>query len=190
MPRHHRQPRLARAKAAAGIVFRPNHWRATAIAALELGPEFDAVGVLQIFKGNFSLGQAQFFALIEADRPAQADQQRDIGARARIRQAPTGDMAHGVVVGIRPAGPSIRRHRIHPRKGFHQKIRRQPLGLQHLEGVAHLHLIPTRGIFGHNFEPALRVAHLAHRSRAKGVQHGAEFLKKLQIFRLVFVKQM
>ena len=73
---HHRQPGLDLAEAAVRHVRVPRDRRAAAVAALELGPETLAVGVLQFLEGDIGLGQAQLLALIQTGRAAQRQQQR------------------------------------------------------------------------------------------------------------------
>ena len=73
----HRQPRLARDEAGIrAVAVVPRHRRAAAVAALELRPERDAVGILQLLERQLGFGQAEFLALIEADRAAQRSEQR------------------------------------------------------------------------------------------------------------------
>ena len=181
-----RQPGLrGTAEAAKAIVRLPDHRGAAAIAALEFGPEFDAVGVLKLVKGNVRLGQAQFLALIQADRPAQAQKQRGVGACGGVRQTPARDVAHRVMVGIGPAGPGIGGRRVQPGEGLFQPLRCRPLWLQQLERVAHLHLVAAAGVFRHDLKPALGIAHLAHRRGPVRLQLGAESAQEFKVFRLV-----
>ena len=70
-----RQPRLAGVKPACAPLV-PRHRRAAAVAALEVGPEGHAVRILQRFVGHVGLAQAQFLALVQADRTAQRTHQR------------------------------------------------------------------------------------------------------------------
>ena len=66
-----RQPRLPFTKAAVLIAVFPNHRRATAIAALKLWPELNAIRVLQVLETNIRLWQSQFLTLINTHRTAQ-----------------------------------------------------------------------------------------------------------------------
>src|SRR5919206_2463428 len=59
-----------------GRICLPRHWRAGAIAAAELRPECDAVGVSQVIEGELGLRKAQLLALIDAGAAGQAEQQR------------------------------------------------------------------------------------------------------------------
>ena len=141
---------FAGAKAAIAVIGIPDHRGAAAVAALEFRPELNAVGVLQVFEGNVRLGQTKLFALIQADRPTQAHQQRRIGLCGIVREVPAGCMAYGVMGGIGPARPRIGCGLCHAGKGGFQQARRQARGLQHLERVTHLHLVAARCVFGHD----------------------------------------
>ncbi len=109
----HRQPGPAFAEAAIRLVRVPDHRRAAPVAALEVRPELDAIGILQILESQLGLRQGQFFALIDADRAAQRHQE----AREEFRMgivigdilAPARDMANDIMVGKGPAGPAFRR---------------------------------------------------------------------------------
>ena len=90
----------------------PDHRRAAAVAALELRPELDAVGIDQILEGELGLGQAQLLALVEADRAAHRQQQRAGEPREGLLLAvrgPAADVADDVVVGEGEADPAVGR---------------------------------------------------------------------------------
>ena len=76
---------------------------AAAVAALELGSEFNAARALRVFKGDIGLGQVQAPALIDAGRATQPHQRRPIGTQGRVGQRPAGRMAHRVMVEKGPA---------------------------------------------------------------------------------------
>ena len=99
-------------KPAFGSAALPDHRRAAAVAALEVRPEADAVGIAQILEGELGLRQAR------APRPGRgrpsraARQQRRSRTCATASVSPPGlrparDMAHHVVVGEGPAGPAV-----------------------------------------------------------------------------------
>jgi hypothetical protein len=90
----------------------PHHRRAAAVAALELGPELDAVGIGQVLEGEFGLGEAEFLALIDADRTAHGEQQFGGKAGKGILLAvrgPAADVPHDIVVGEGKADPAFGR---------------------------------------------------------------------------------
>jgi uncharacterized protein (UPF0548 family) len=82
MLHRHRQPGLGVGKAAVLVVEIHGIGVRQPSRPLKFGPEADAVGVLQVLEGHIGLGQAQLLALVEADRAAQAHQQRGVKPRA------------------------------------------------------------------------------------------------------------
>src|SRR5260370_9389879 len=80
------QPGFGVAKPGIRQVRRPWHRRPAAVPPLEIGPELDAVRVLQIFEWNFGLRQPQFFSLINAGASSQRQQdtQQQLGQGAII----------------------------------------------------------------------------------------------------------
>src|SRR5258708_19359050 len=80
------QPGFGVAKPGIRQVRRPWHRRPAAVPPLEIGPELDAVRVLQIFEWNFGLRQPQFFSLINAGASShpQQDTQQHLGQGAII----------------------------------------------------------------------------------------------------------
>src|SRR5690606_36177254 len=69
-----RQPGAGIRKTTMAFLMMPNHWRTTSVPAFELRPEGDAVWIDQILVLQFRFGQAQFFALIDADAATQGQQ--------------------------------------------------------------------------------------------------------------------
>ena len=59
------------------LLRRPGHRRAAPVASLEFRPKCDAVGILQLFKGNVGLGQPELLALVNANAAAQRKEQSD-----------------------------------------------------------------------------------------------------------------
>src|SRR5258708_39793322 len=80
------QPGFGVAKPGIRQVRRPRHRRPAAVPPLEIGPELDAVRVLQILEWNFGLRQAQFFSLINAGASSQRQQdtQKQLGQGTTI----------------------------------------------------------------------------------------------------------
>jgi hypothetical protein len=70
-----RQPQFATGKACTDCICMPRERRAAAIASLVQGPVRLAERILQVSELDFTLRQAQFFALIEEDRAAQCGEQ-------------------------------------------------------------------------------------------------------------------
>ena len=130
----------------------PHHRRAAAVAALELRPELDAVGILQILEGELRFGQAQFLALIEADRAAQrirsADERPSASAtRSASPVGPARGVAHRRRGWRRPSRPSRRRAAARRLPTTSRDVaRRQRIGRQEVEGVAHVHLVAAGGV--------------------------------------------
>src|SRR5690606_27024158 len=107
-----RQPRLAGRKAAQRVGMLPNHRRAATVPSLETRPKAYAVRIAQVLEGEVRLLQPQFLALIEADRTTQAGQKRDgelcDGCRVVALSRPARDVADHIVIGERPANPTVR----------------------------------------------------------------------------------
>ena len=106
----HRQPGLGGGEAGLRRLGLPRHRGAAAVAALEVRPEIDAVGVLQLLVRHLGLGQAQLLALVQEGGAAQRGQQRDQQARqprVGLGAAPAGRHALDVVVGEGPGRPAI-----------------------------------------------------------------------------------
>ncbi|EGE59994.1 hypothetical protein RHECNPAF_1760086 [Rhizobium etli CNPAF512] len=191
----HRQPGLDRRKAALGDVAVPDHRRAAAVTAFKLRPELDAIGILQILIGEIGFGQRQFLALIEADGTAQRHQQRGIelgeGVVIGDQSAPAADMTHDVVIGEGPAGPAIGGRGFEILHHLLDALRRQRIGRQELEGVAHVHLVVAGGVFADDFEAALAVTYLADGGDCREfLKNGAEALQEGEILRPVLVVDM
>jgi hypothetical protein len=158
---------LASEKAAVLVVGNPRDRRAAPIAALVVGPEADAVGVLQVLVGDIGLGQAQLLALVEADRAAQAQQQPRIEPPRILAEVPAAGMAHHVMVGKRPAGPAIADGLLVVGDDLAHRVPASGDARQELEGIAHVHLVAAGGVLGLDLQPVLGVADLAH-GRAAG----------------------
>ena len=95
-----RQPRFAAAEAGLRIAV-PWHRRAAAVAALEVRPERDAVGIAQCLEFDIHLWQAELFALVQAHGAAQrTDQCHQLHRESRclVAVAPARHCAPDVVV--------------------------------------------------------------------------------------------
>src|SRR6202790_3155690 len=117
-PRHW-QPGFAKTETSVGQPGRPWHRRSTAITAFEIGPEFDAKWILQILKGDFRLGQAEFLSLIDAgpSPERQKSRQEHLGQSPLFPvrfQTLTGSSDHPQVVMVahRPSSPSPEEDRL------------------------------------------------------------------------------
>src|SRR6185437_13093426 len=91
----------------------PRYRRAAAVATTEFGPEGDTKGVAQLIDLQFGFGEAEFLALIKADRAAQGEQQgHEQGSETlgwialTAPRIPARDGALDVVVVEGPAGPA------------------------------------------------------------------------------------
>ena len=180
------QPRAFFGEPAMAVGCFPHHRCAAAVAALELGPELDPVGVLQVFVCDIRLAQAQFLALVHADGAAQRHQERGQRALGRVGQRPAGGVAHHVVVGERPAGPAFGDVVVDVAHHLGEPLRRGGVARQEFKAVAHVHPALARGVLAHDLEPLLRVADLTHRRcGAVLVQHRAEPFEEREVLGLV-----
>src|SRR5690242_16514477 len=113
MARIDRQPGLARAEPAL-FSRRPRHGRAAAVAAFGGWPAGDTPRIPQPIKRHVRLGQAKLFALIEENRSAKAEQQRQEQRRGLLARgadglSPARSDASYIVVGKCPAWPAVLR---------------------------------------------------------------------------------
>ena len=100
-------------------------------------------------------------------------------------------MPHDVMVGECPARPAVRRADLELLRDLAHLFRRQRIGRQEVEGVAHVDTVIATGVFGEDFHVALAVADFAHRGgRRELVEYGAEALEELDIFRLALVVEV
>ncbi len=186
-----RQPGLCVREAREGHVAGPGHRRAAAVAATELGPEADAVGIAQVLERHIGFGQAELFALVEADRTTQRQEHREIEPDLRAGQAPARGVAFHVVVGEGPAGPALGRALLELVQHLGDAVAvRGLVAREELEGVAHVDA-PARGIGAHHLHRALGVAHLAHRADGRVFVHQrAHPLEELQVLRPALVVEV
>jgi hypothetical protein len=62
---------------------------------------------------------------------------------------------------------------------------------QELEGIAHVHLVVAGGVVGHDLQPDLGIAHLAHGCGAGIlIEQRTEPPEELEVFRTVLVVDM
>ncbi len=178
-----RQPWPGRAEAgqlAAG----PRHRRTAAVAALEVRPEGDAVGVAQCLERHVGFAQAQFLALVDAHRAAQRAHQRDQHpGHRRVGRVPppAGHRALHVVVGHRPARPAVAHGRL---QLLHRgaDVAGTVVVHQQLEAVAHVQAA-RRGVLGGGRQRILG-GNLAQRHRARVlVQQRAQALEEADVLR-------
>ncbi|MPM00683.1 hypothetical protein SDC9_46912 [bioreactor metagenome] len=183
-----RQPGLGTREPGIDRILLPDHRGTAAVAALEFGPELLAIGVLQVLEGDLGLGQAQFLALIEADRAPQTHQKRRVNLCSSSGKTPAADVAHDVMVGIGPAGPAPRRDRIDLAEDRGDILGAQRfMAREQLESIGHLHADAIGGIFAKDLEPALAVADLAHGGGLVGLHHRPKFLQEFNVLRVVLV---
>jgi hypothetical protein len=165
-----RQPRFAAGETGALLVLGPDHRRAAAITALEIGPELNSIRILQVLEGQLGFGQTEFLALVETDRTAQrhdqSGEQPQVAVPVIDMIAPAGGVADDVMVGEGPAGPAFRCRRHEIRHHGPDAINAQPCVGQELEGIAHVHLVAAGGVVGRRSAARSGIAHLAHRCGA------------------------
>ena len=190
----HRQPGLAGREAGVRRLARPGHRGAATVAALELGPEGDAVRVLQQFEGHVRFRQGQLVTLVQAGGALERElhRQHQLGqCRARAlarRTAPAGDDADGVVVADRPGGPAVLDALLEVLDLLADVACREFRGEQ-VEAVGHVQLVAAFGVLGHLGQRVVR-ADLADRDRAEFVQLGAHALQEGDVLRLGLVVNM
>ena len=105
------------------------------------------------------------------------------GAGAMLR--PARGMARHIMVGKRPHRPALRRAVEKPLDPVAEEGGGVVIA-QHLEAVALLQP-PRRGVFAHQADGVVRLAHLAHRQRAVFVQQRADARQPIQVLRAVLV---
>ena len=183
----HGQPGFCRTEAAMRRVSHPRHRRAAAVAALELGPERDAVRVLQRLERNVRFRQGQLVALVQARRAFQRrlHGQHHLGQRGRrIISAPARHDAHAVVVAHGPGSPAVGHLRF---EFFHLRadVRGGKFRRQQVETVSHVQLVGAR-VGGHGGERIV-VAHFTDGNGLVFIEHGAHALQVGDVFRLRLV---
>src|ERR1700685_1494843 len=117
MFRRDRQPWLGQTETAVRQPGKPRHGCPTSIAAFEIGPELDAERILQIFKSDFSLSQAEFLPLINAGASPECQKRREeqfsqcerVAVHFRTLPDPR-DNPQVIVVAHRPSGPSAKKN--------------------------------------------------------------------------------
>ena len=167
----------------------PGHRSAATIAALEAGPERNAVRVAHRLERHVGLAKAKFFALVQASRATQrAHQRHQLRGEIVRRQsmAPTCHGAFHVMVGNRPAWPAVAHFRLQPLDGL-ADIRGAEIVGQQLEAVAHVQAAFAH-VFGHRGEGILRGDFAQRGHVGIAIQQHPQLFEEAEVFRLRIVE--